>query len=170
MPTSQKLKLNKANLAYLASINTNVNARRAARAHLLFNMMGVLWMLLFFEPFVMLVDSLWPGSPNDPDSIYFHLSVFHTLFNITNTLLLVGFIPFIWLYASFLKRGFTHWLSIREPKLRAVVLGFTLAVLGQAISNIVVPNFFQSWSLVVFAIAISTNELIYRWEQFTENS
>jgi len=77
---------------------------------------------------------------------------------------LMGFIPFIWLYSSFLVRGFTRWRKIADPKLRPVVLGFTLAILGQAISNVVAPNFVQSWILIVFAIIMGINELIFRWE------
>jgi len=77
---------------------------------------------------------------------------------------LMGFIPFIWLYASFLRRGFTRWRRIGDPKLRAAVLGSTLAILGQAISNLVAPNFVQSWSLIVFVIMLGINELIFRWE------
>jgi len=77
---------------------------------------------------------------------------------------LMGFIPFIWLYAGFLIRGFTRWRAIGDPKLRAVVLGFTLAVLGQAISNVVAPNFVQTWVLIVFAIMMGINEVIFQWE------
>jgi O-antigen ligase len=77
---------------------------------------------------------------------------------------LMGFIPFIWLYAGFLGRGFARWHKIGDPKLRVVVLGFTLGVLGQAISNVVAPNFVQSWILIVFAIIPGINELIFRWE------
>lgn len=77
---------------------------------------------------------------------------------------LMGFIPFIWLYSSFLVRGFTRWRKIGDPKLRAMVLGFTLAILGQAISNVVAPNFIQSWVLIVFAIMMGINEVIFNWE------
>lgn len=77
---------------------------------------------------------------------------------------LIGLIPFIWLCARFLVRGFTRWRKIVDPKLRPVVLGFTLAILGQAISNVVAPNFMQNWVLIVFAIIWGINELIFRWE------
>jgi phosphate:Na+ symporter len=79
--------------AYLASLGLNVSAKRAARAHMLFNLIGVAWMLIVFYPFVNLVDILIPGSLNDPQQLPFHLSAFHTLFNIVNTTLLVWFIP-----------------------------------------------------------------------------
>ncbi len=77
---------------------------------------------------------------------------------------LVGFIPFLWLYAVFIIRGLTRWRKITDPNLRAVVLGSTLGVLGQAISNIVAPNFLQTWVLIIFAVLMGINELIYRWE------
>jgi O-antigen ligase len=77
---------------------------------------------------------------------------------------LIGFVPFIWLFWTFLLRGFTRWRKIEDPKLRVVVLGFSLGILGQAISNLVAPNFIQSWVLVVFAIMLGVNEVIYRWE------
>lgn len=85
--------------AWLASIGTTVNARRAARAHLLFNVIGVVWMLLIFYPFTEL--AVWLGSQL-PDSwrgkdhaadIGFHLAIFHSLFNFANILLLVAFVP-----------------------------------------------------------------------------
>jgi phosphate:Na+ symporter len=85
--------------AWLASIGTTVNARRAARAHLLFNVIGVVWMLLIFYPFTEL--AVWLGS-HLPDSwrgkdhsadIGFHLAIFHSLFNFANILLLVAFVP-----------------------------------------------------------------------------
>jgi phosphate:Na+ symporter len=85
--------------AWLASIGTTVNARRAARAHLLFNVIGVAWMLLIFYPFTEM--AVWLGS-HLPDSwrgkdhsadIGFHLAIFHSLFNFANILLLVAFVP-----------------------------------------------------------------------------
>lgn len=77
---------------------------------------------------------------------------------------LMGLIPFVWLYARVLTRGFARWRKIDDPKLRVVVLGSTLGILGQAIGNVVAPNFIQSWSLIVFAIILGINELIYQWE------
>lgn len=85
--------------AWLASIGTTVNARRAARAHFLFNVIGVLWMLLIFYPFTDLV--VWLGSQlpeswtggNNTANVGFHLAIFHSLFNFANILILVGFVP-----------------------------------------------------------------------------
>lgn len=77
---------------------------------------------------------------------------------------LVGLVPFLWLYGAFLWRGFTRWRRLVNPRWRAVVLGLTLAILGQMITNIVAPNLIQSWSLVVFAIILGINEVVFRLE------
>jgi phosphate:Na+ symporter len=78
--------------AFLASLPMNASAKRAARAHMMFNIIGVLWMLTVFDPFTRLVDFLVPGNTTDPESIPFHLSMFHTMFNVVNTALLVGLV------------------------------------------------------------------------------
>lgn len=83
--------------AALASIGTNVSARRAARAHFLFNVIGVCWMLVVFNPFLRLVDWIVPGkllATGDLRLLPAHLAGFHTLFNVCNTLLFVLWVPF----------------------------------------------------------------------------
>ncbi len=86
--------------AYLASIGTTVNARRAARVHLLFNIAGTLWVIPLLYPFLSLVDKIIPGVPviitgskAEQVIITTHLAMFHTLFNCCNTLLFIGFVP-----------------------------------------------------------------------------
>ncbi|MBN1699706.1 MAG: Na/Pi cotransporter family protein [Spirochaetales bacterium] len=79
--------------AYLASLNTNVAARRAARAHFLFNVIGVVWMLVVFKWFIKLVYVIMPADPADAAQIPVHLSLFHTMFNLTNTFVFIWFIP-----------------------------------------------------------------------------
>ncbi|QEN09913.1 Na/Pi cotransporter family protein [Oceanispirochaeta crateris] len=74
--------------AMLASIGTNINAKRAARVHILFNCAGVFVIALFFNPFLALVRIIVPG-----DEITTNLAMFHTLFNILNTLIFIGFVP-----------------------------------------------------------------------------
>ena len=101
--------------AYLASLGGNYHAKRAARAHMIFNVFGVVWMLLAFSLFIPFIDSIVPGDPYIPKylesglenplfdsaTIPIHLSMFHTLFNIINVLLLIWFVPQI---ASIVKR------------------------------------------------------------------
>lgn len=79
--------------AYLASLEMNANAKRTARAHMVFNLLGIGWMLLAFYPFLGLVDWIAPGAKESAHHMPVHLAVFHSLFNITNTLVLVWFVP-----------------------------------------------------------------------------
>ncbi|MFW6363087.1 MAG: Na/Pi cotransporter family protein [Spirochaeta sp.] len=86
--------------AFLASLGTGINARRAARAHTLFNVVGVLWMLFLFVPFLRVVDFIVPGQMigvTDIDQMRIllpaHLAAFHTLFNVVNTLVFVAWVP-----------------------------------------------------------------------------
>lgn len=86
--------------ANIAAVVGNTAAKRAARAHLIFNIMGVLWMLILFNPFLKLIDSIVVsldlGSPfQNVDSIGDGLTAFHMSFNIINTLLLVWFVGVI---------------------------------------------------------------------------
>lgn len=74
--------------AYLASIGATTNAKRAARVHLLFNIFGVVVILIVFRPFLNLVQVIVPGN-----EITTTLAMFHTIFNITNTLVFIGFVP-----------------------------------------------------------------------------
>ncbi len=86
--------------ANLAALVGNVYAKRTALAHTLFNIFGVVWMLSIFNFFVHQIDTSMInaglGSPyTNPTMVPFGLSIFHTSFNIINTLLLIGFIKFI---------------------------------------------------------------------------
>ena len=82
--------------ANLAAVKAGVQARRAAFAHLFFNVFGVLWVLVVFFPFVDLACSivgLDAANAGDPTKISFALAMFHTCFNVLNTLILVWFVP-----------------------------------------------------------------------------
>lgn len=79
--------------AYLASLQMNANAKRSARAHMIFNLLGVAWMLVVFFPVLNLVDWMTPGEAGAAAHMPVHLAVFHTLFNVTNTLVLIWFVP-----------------------------------------------------------------------------
>ncbi|MDC7228183.1 MAG: Na/Pi cotransporter family protein [Spirochaetales bacterium] len=79
--------------AYLASIGANTNAKRASRAHILFNLLGGVLITIFHSPFLRLVDIIIPGDPTTGASIPEHLAMFHTLFNIANTAVFIWFIP-----------------------------------------------------------------------------
>ena len=86
--------------ANMAAMMANATAKRAARAHLMFNVIGVVWMLVLFYPFLYLIS--WIVEPNGGNGIHLEalsipvaLSLFHSIFNIINTSVLVWFIPSI---------------------------------------------------------------------------
>ena len=87
----------------VAALTANTQARRAAMAHMVFNIFGVLWILCIFHPFIHLVCG-WVGfddamEKSDPHfvanaaKLSFVLAAFHTTFNLANTFILVWFIP-----------------------------------------------------------------------------
>jgi phosphate:Na+ symporter len=128
--------------AWLASLGANLNAKRAARAHFIFNIAGVCWMLLLFYPFIGMLDQIMPGAIYIDDvtqaeasaylaennfqgnlseddiakakkaivdkNIPLHLSLFHTLFNLTNIALLIGFTPHLGRLVERLVQPKTH--------------------------------------------------------------
>ena len=82
--------------ANLAALGAGTEARRAALAHLLFNVFGVIWVLAVFYPFVNLVCGFVgydPSSAGQSARIPVVLAMFHTCFNVINTALLIGLIP-----------------------------------------------------------------------------
>ena len=82
--------------ANLAALGANLQARRAALAHLLFNVFGVIWVLCVFYPFVDTICSIVGYDPTQSGQrtlLPVVLSMFHTCFNVTNTAILIGFIP-----------------------------------------------------------------------------
>lgn len=79
--------------ANLAALGGNVQAKRAARVHFIFNVIGVVWAIALFNPFVNFVQDLVPADATDPVHMPLHMAAFHSLFNILNTALLIGFVP-----------------------------------------------------------------------------
>ena len=82
--------------ANLAALGAGTEARRAALAHLLFNVFGVIWVLAVFYPFVNMVCGLVgydPTMSGQAERIPVVLAMFHTCFNVLNTALLIGLIP-----------------------------------------------------------------------------
>ena len=97
--------------ANIAAAVGNANARRAAMAHTLFNVFGVIWALALFVPLLKLVglSITWMGLPNPMEIVHgagiimtpeqetsslYGISMLHTMFNIFNTCLLVWFVPY----------------------------------------------------------------------------
>ncbi len=102
--------------ANIAAAVANVSARRAALAHSVFNLFGVIWVLILFRPILRLVSfitvNLGGGDPFiSAESTLYGVSALHTLFNLTNTLILVWFTPQIVKIVSYV---------IKAPKVEEV--------------------------------------------------
>ena len=78
--------------AFMASLTANTQARRAALAHMFFNVFGVVVVLLMFYPACNAVSWFVTDVLGSTGNDLFKLSAFHTAFNIVNTLLLIGFV------------------------------------------------------------------------------
>ncbi|MGB1317491.1 MAG: Na/Pi cotransporter family protein, partial [Flavobacteriales bacterium] len=91
--------------ANLAALVGNVHAKRAAGAHFVFNIFGVIWMFVAFPFFLQgigwYMNTYMDMHPFAADSLYnpehipIALSIFHSSFNILNVVLLIGLVPFI---------------------------------------------------------------------------
>lgn len=84
--------------ANLAALTGNVPSKRAALAHLVFNVFGVIWVLFLFKPFTMGVSWFVEDVMQTVDpsvAVSFKLSAFHTAFNICNVLILIWFVKLI---------------------------------------------------------------------------
>ena len=120
--------------ANIAAAVANTSAKRAARAHTIFNIIGVIWVLILFGPIVKLIcvimeslnfynpveasyqlaaiaNSGVPAAPETVEiyknSLLYGIAMLHTLFNVTNTLVLIWFTPLI--------EKAVVWL-VKEPK------------------------------------------------------
>lgn len=105
--------------ALLASVGANANSKRVALIHFTFNVIGtvlftaLIW--IFKEPSVNLLVSLFPGS--DPMSLQMRVSVFHVIFNVVTTALILPFTRYLVRYSCFVIRD-------REPAEEARALRY----------------------------------------------
>ena len=93
--------------AYLASIGTSTTAKRAAWAHILFNVFGSLLALIFFRPLLLLVNWIVPGNifSYSGDALALHLPIYLAMFATTAAVLkTLLFYPFVTPYAKFIER------------------------------------------------------------------
>ena len=86
--------------AELASLIGNVHAKRSARIHSMFNIIGVSWMFFMHPVYLKIISSFMEssgqGSPlTDPEAVPIALSYFHTAFNASNVILLIAFVPWL---------------------------------------------------------------------------
>ena len=110
--------------ALLASVGANANSKRVALIHFTFNVIGtvlftaIIW--IFREPMVNFLISLFPG--NDPMSLQMRVSVFHVIFNVTTTCLLLPFVKQLvqyscWVIKDRKQEGTVHSLKYVDDRL-----------------------------------------------------
>ena len=137
--------------AQLASMGTNVNARRTANAHTLFNVIGVLFIILFFPLFLLMVEwltrSLLGIGPADlvvngeKPNIARYIANSHTMFNVVNALFFLMVLPYlvkaaIWLTPH--KKGEEKLDELHHIKyLDTKFIDMPSAAIGQARAEIV---------------------------------
>ncbi|MEZ4977807.1 MAG: PhoU domain-containing protein [Chitinophagales bacterium] len=88
--------------ANIAAAIGNIHAKRAARFHFLFNVIGVIWILIVFKPYTGAIESLLDSalfaklaSFVGKDNISIGLAIFHTTFNVLNVLILMSFTSYM---------------------------------------------------------------------------
>ncbi|MCC5854525.1 MAG: Na/Pi cotransporter family protein [Idiomarina sp.] len=100
--------------ANIAAMAGNFHAKRAARFHFFFNVIGVIWMLLIIVPFLHLMDgilqfftgsdiSVMAGGVESRSNATLALSLFHTSFNVLNVLLLFAFVPLLVRFVEYIQ-------------------------------------------------------------------
>ena len=109
--------------AYLASLGTTTNAKRAAYAHITFNLLGVLWITAIFSFYLVLIRKILGVDPNTMISadgnitfpyIQTGIAAVHTVFNVANTII---FLPFVSILANFLIKVVPDKPFKEPPKL-----------------------------------------------------
>lgn len=154
--------------ANIAASVANTNAKRAALAHTLFNIFGVVWALILFKPFTTFVGSIIAamGYPNPTElalsgavapteaestAALYGLSMFHTLFNTFNTLILIWFIPQLGRIVT----------SVIKPKTNADDEAFRLKYISAGHTATAELSIGQAQKEVVHFAKISRNGLGY---------
>lgn len=158
--------------AVLASIGTKLNARRAATVHVLFNVVGSILALVFFQPFLTLVDMMFPSGPTI-QNITTRIAVFHTMFNVINTVIAL---PFVNQIANFVCRLIPpkeneepskYILNFQQPGVKENTEGYVFRAEVEIVkmSNIVREMFNLLRSLLLKDKNISREDII---RQLTE--
>lgn len=101
--------------ANIAALIGNVHAKRAARFHFFFNVIGVIWMLIIITPFLKAIDfvmmqvmpnpvSIFVDTPEARTNAALALSLFHTMFNVINVTIMFAFVPLLIKLVEHLQR------------------------------------------------------------------
>jgi len=131
--------------ANIAAVVANVSGKRAARAHSIFNIFGVLWVLVLYHPFLWFVSSIIMlfGGDNPLESgassasILYSIALVHTMFNVCNTLVLVWFTSLIVKAVTYLVKSPKEEEVFRLQYIQGGMLSTAELSLGQASREII---------------------------------
>ena len=131
--------------ANIAASVANVSARRAAMAHSVFNLFGVVWVLILYHPFLTVVSKIIMAIGLDnplqdgasPNSTLYAISMVHTLFNICNTLILVWFTNLIAALVTKIVKGKNEEEVFRLQYIHGGLLNTAELSLAQAKAEII---------------------------------
>ncbi len=131
--------------ANIAASVANVSARRAAMAHSVFNLFGVVWVLILYHPFLTVVSKIIMAIGLDnplqdgasPNSTLYAISMVHTLFNICNTLILVWFTNLIAALVTKIVKGKKEEEVFRLQYIHGGLLNTAELSLAQAKAEII---------------------------------
>jgi len=165
----------------LASIGTNLMAKRAARAHSLFNLIGVTYMIIAFHWFVQFVDFVVPGGmdliTDDGTKPYIaaHIAAGHSIFNIFNTIILVPFAGVLIRLATWMVPGEKAPIEKHLEFIDYTFISTPPIALGQAKKETIkmsqiVTNMFK-WTENLIFEPVSNRELydrLFKYENITD--
>ena len=131
--------------ANIAAAVANTSAKRAARGHSVFNLFGVLWVLILYHPFLFLVSKIITAFGCDnplvagasSESLLYSVAMVHSLFNICNTLILVWFIPQIVKLVTWLVKSPKEEEVFRLKYIQGGLLNTAELSLGQAKAEVI---------------------------------
>lgn len=137
--------------ANIAALAGNIHAKRTARFHFFFNVIGVIWMMIVIVPFLGLMDTMIQYFTQNPISIIegakesranatLGLSLFHTSFNILNVLLLFAFVPYLVRFVEYISpdKGDDDEFSLRYISAGAMVSpGFSIEQANKEVQQFV---------------------------------
>lgn len=177
--------------AWLASIPANVHAKRAARIHSLFNIIGVVWMIVLISFFIDLPPIIqWINQTIlldntdilSPDGRGRGIAIFHTMFNVVNVAILIWFIPWLVKTATKMvkskgeedevfKLGYigegllaSNELSLMEAKKEVKQFAKTTSKMNNLIRNLVKENDSKSFQKIATKIK-NFEEVTDRFEE-----
>jgi len=153
--------------ANLAALVGNIHAKRAALFHFIFNVIGVVWMVCILNYFILGIDSVmfavWPehisvfeDSPEARLNATLALSLFHTLFNVFNVLLLIGFVPLLVSLVTHLKAS----KGEKDEQFRLKYIGSSIA--SPEISIAEVQREMETFAKLIDKMSFSFRGLLFK--------